>query len=151
MATKKSDLFTHLTLGDLEKLTGRARHTIRRRLERARIKPVKVSRNTHYYHPPEALRAIYADPSEGLHQQHLSVSEERAKLLNAQRRKVEMEMDERAGRLIEIELVCDTILNGVNVLRNRLEQIPLAIASQVITAEDESQVRIIIMDEGKRA
>ncbi len=149
--TKKSELFALLTLGDLEKLTGRARHTIRRRLERAGIKPEKVTRNTHYYRPPEALRAIYADPSEGLHQQHLSVSEERAKLINAQRRRVEMEIEERTGQLVEIDLVRDTILSGVTILRGRLEQMPAAIASRIMTADSQSSAEGIIMDEVEQA
>ncbi len=142
-SNKKADLFSLLTLGDLEKLTGRARHTIRRRLERAGIKPEKVTRNTHYYRPPEALRAIYSDPSEGILKQNLSVSEERAQLINAQRRRVEMDIQERSGQLVEIDLVRDVIITATTNLRSRLEQLPDKIAGRIAQADEQTASHVI--------
>jgi len=58
-----------------------------------------------------------------------------------------MEYERAAGRLVEIDLVREVILNATTTLRTHLEQMAERLAPRVLDAENEEQVRSVVLEE----
>ena len=88
----------HVTLSELETLTGFTRRTVRKRL--AGLKPIRSSGRALYFDPREALPRLYLG-QEG----SLDLSQERAWLARAQREQLDLKMAEARGELISADRV----------------------------------------------
>lgn len=122
----KPDL-KELTINQLSMLTGSSYRTIKRRL--AEISPTRVTGNSTFYDPRQALPAIFlnAEPSG----EALDLSAERARLAKVQADRQALLLERERGNLVDVEAVGEVWGGFMAVARTRLLQLPYACAQGV--------------------
>ncbi len=108
----------HLTIANLESLTGFTFRTIKKRL--AKLNPSVVDGPRAYYDSELALQALYEDKNKG----GLSLDQERAKLAKVQTKKMELEYKMLKHELVPAEEFIEEYSKRVVATKNKFLGIP---------------------------
>lgn len=91
-----------VTYNELSELTGRTYRTVKGRLEKAGLRPVRTEGRAMFFESPDALVAILAPKNQD---EKLVLEDERAKLTIEQRRKAKRDNDIADGKVAPVELL----------------------------------------------
>ena len=105
------------SIADLERMTGFAYRTVKKRLEKIEA---QKSQGSLLYDTSKALAAIYANNDEN----RLDLAKERALLARMQTRKIELEILKIEGDLVEIDILQDVFDQCLLSFKERMMRIP---------------------------
>ena len=127
-------------LRELEELTGASFKTLKKRLEKAGLEPVKTTPKGNFYNPQEALKAIYTEQNS----EELNLQEERAKLARAQTEKTQYEADKMKEKLICAEEVKTAWAKYINNVRSKFLLLPLKISKDLKGISETKDIENIL-------
>ena len=134
-----------ISIAKAHELTGKAWRTIQRRVNDAGVKPEGQERNAPLYESKSLLEAIYKPEVP----QGLDLSTERAALAQAQRLRIERQMQIDAGELVRADDVLTAWAGHIGTAKQRLLALPATAAGLVApgrTAEAEAILRKLVRE-----
>lgn len=131
------------SLNQLSKLTGSSYRTVKYKLEKSDVKPVKSKGRAMLFDPPTALNAIYTDV-EAMGGTKYNLDNERAKLIRQQRKKVKVERLRLVKTLVDAKLIATSLKNMVFGFREKMLSIPTDLANTVLSCSTKPEVEKLI-------
>lgn len=133
------------SIRQLTELTGFDRDTVKKRLDRANLAPIKSGRS-HMYETRDALPALYCVIDDA----SLDLNAERARLAHFQANKADLEAQRAQGKLVPVEEVERHWSEMVAASRAKLLSLPQQIAQVAIAGRDirevEAATRSVLYD-----
>lgn len=138
------DKLRYLSINQLSKLTGKDRATIAKRLENVKLADDTNGR-AKIYDTQEVLPLIYA--AEQVHGaekkiQLITIEQEKEKL-----RKLRMENEERAGKMVSIQEVVDSVGKEYTFVRMQLKALPSMLSKKLSMESDPVRCNEILTDQ----
>lgn len=134
-----------ITVNKLAELTGKNRRTIKKRI--SDLDPIAKEGNANLYDSEKALAAIYF----GDYESQISTDPEKvpegscekvasARFKTAKAEKMEMELDQLKGKLIETDQVCEIVEKQYSIVRSSLFAVPTRISKQLSVIDEPEEI-----------
>lgn len=137
------DSLVAVNLRELAELTGMGRESIRVRIARAAIEPVKRNGRSCYYPSQACLQVLFG--KEGAEGEN-SASEERRLLDKVRREEVQLRVDERRGSLIPVSTIGAQLGSIVSAFKVKMRTLPTKLAPMLATAKKPAAAQKIVLD-----
>lgn len=137
-----------LSISDLERITGQAYRTVVKRLKDSGMKPVLETDNGIFYDGRKALPALYLGAKKNSDKKTLEA--QRVLESEAKTKKVEIEIEEKLGNLIPLEVVESSWVDMTVKFKDKIESVPSKLATRLFGLEVD-EINQILTDEIREA
>ena len=133
-----------VTKADLQKLTGRAPDTVRRRLDN--VEPVRKTKRSAYYDSTVVIPLMYYTEETD----EARLKRANAELAEARKAEIDLKMAARRGELVDRAAVQKQAHDIAAMTRKRFETLPSKLAAQLTDISQPAIIQGVLLEEVKQ-